>query len=131
MEETALYQGTGRRKQSVARVTLVPGSGTLEVNGRSVESYFNRDALVRIIEEPFEVTDTGGRFDTIVKVYGGGISGQAGAIRHGIARALLEADEEYRVQLKKNGFLTRDPRMIERKKYGKKKARKKSQFSKR
>lgn len=131
MEETAVYQGTGRRKQSVARVTLVPGTGVVEVNGRSVDAYFNRDALVRIVQEPFDATETSGSFDTIVKVYGGGVSGQAGAVRHGIARALLEADDEYRGQLKKNGLLTRDPRMTERKKYGKKKARKKSQFSKR
>lgn len=131
MEEKALYQGTGRRKQSVARVTLVPGNGEVEVNGRTVKDHFNREALVRIVEEPFVATGTHGQFDAIVKVYGGGVSGQAGAVRHGIARALLAADDEYRGELKKNGLLTRDPRMKERKKYGKKKARKKSQFSKR
>lgn len=131
MQETALYQGTGRRKESVARVTLVPGRGEVEVNGRQAEDYFCREALVRIILEPFVVTGTKENFNAIVKVYGGGTTGQAGAVRHGIARALLEADGDYRADLKKNGLLTRDPRMKERKKYGKKKARKKSQFSKR
>lgn len=131
MQETALYQGTGRRKESVARVTLVPGRGEVEINGRSAKDFFMREVLVRIIHEPFEVTATKDSFNAIVKVYGGGTTGQAGAVRHGIARALLEADEDYRKELKKNGLLTRDPRMKERKKYGKKKARKKSQFSKR
>lgn len=131
MQETALYQGTGRRKESVARVTLVPGRGEVEINGRSVEEYFHREALVRIIREPFVVTGTEESFNALVKVHGGGTTGQAGAVRHGIARALLEADGDYRSELKKNGLLTRDPRMKERKKYGKKKARKKSQFSKR
>ena len=126
----ALYYGTGRRKNAVARVRLVPGTGKVTVNGREAMDYFGRQALIDTFMEPFKVTDTEGHFDVIARLNGGGISGQAGALRHGISRALLEAGE-YRAELKKAGFLTRDPRMVERKKYGLKKARKRPQFSKR
>ena len=125
------FYGTGRRKSSVARVRLYPGSGTITVNGRDVEDYFGIDTLKFIINQPFGVTGTEGKFDVVVNVAGGGLSGQAGAIRHGVARALLLADETYRVSLKKAGFLTRDPRMKERKKPGLKAARRAPQFSKR
>ena len=130
MANEALYYGTGRRKNAVARVRLVPGTGKVTVNGRDAKDYFGRQALIDAALAPFKVTDTEGRFDVIARINGGGISGQAGALRHGIARALLSAGE-YRPELKKAGFLTRDPRMVERKKYGLKKARKRPQFSKR
>ncbi|MDP2401934.1 MAG: 30S ribosomal protein S9 [Actinomycetota bacterium] len=130
-ESKAVYYGTGRRKTSVARVRLVPGTGTITINGRVGLDYFGRQALVAFVETPFKVTETTGRFDIIAKIHGGGISGQAGALRHGIARALLEAGDEYRGELKRAGYLRRDPRMVERKKYGLKKARKRPQFSKR
>jgi small subunit ribosomal protein S9 len=131
MVDKAVYQGTGRRKTSVARVRLMPGTGTITVNGRDAAAYFGRAVLMTLVETPFKVTETTGKFDVIAKLEGGGLSGQAGALRHGIARAMLEAGDEYRGELKKNGLLRRDPRMVERKKYGLKKARKKPQFSKR
>lgn len=126
----AVYCGTGRRKNAIARVRLVPGTGKVTVNKRDAEEYFGRKALVEYACSPFKVTDTTDHFDVVATLNGGGISGQAGALRHGIARALLEAGD-YRADLKKAGFLTRDPRMVERKKYGLKKARKRPQFSKR
>ena len=125
------YMGTGRRKESVARVRLLPGSGRIIINGKEMDQYFGLETLKLIVRQPLVATETDGRFDVIAKVEGGGFSGQAGAIRHGIARALLHADGEYRPVLKKNGYLTRDPRMKERKKYGLKKARRAPQFSKR
>ena len=125
------FYGTGRRKSSVARVRLYPGSGNISINGRTADDYFGLETLKLIMNQPFGVTNTAGKFDVVANVNGGGISGQAGAIRHGIARALLLADETYRPALKKAGFLTRDPRMKERKKYGLKAARRASQFSKR
>lgn len=125
------YYGTGRRKHAVARVRLVPGDGRIVINKRPLDEYFHAKTLERIVKQPLELTDTLGRFDVLVNVHGGGTTGQAGAIRMGIARALLEADGELRPVLKKAGFLTRDPRMKERKKYGLKKARKAPQFSKR
>ncbi len=125
------FYGTGRRKSSVARVRLYPGTGKITINGRDVEDYFGLETLKLIINQPFGVTGTTGKFDIVANVNGGGISGQAGAIRHGVARALLLADDTYRPLLKKAGFLTRDPRMKERKKYGLKAARRASQFSKR
>jgi small subunit ribosomal protein S9 len=125
------YNATGRRKSSVARVRLVPGEGKITVNGRDLKDYFGLKTLELIINQPFEATETKGKYDVLVNVFGGGISGQAGAIRHGIARALLDVDAEYRPVLKKAGLLTRDPREKERRKYGLKKARKASQFSKR
>ncbi len=130
-ENKAVYLGTGRRKTSVARVRLVPGTGTYTINGRPAADYFGRDAYLTYFEQPFKATETVGRFDVVAKIHGGGISGQAGALRHGIARALLEAGDEYRGDLKRAGLLRRDPRMVERKKYGLKKARKRPQFSKR
>ena len=130
MADEALYYGTGRRKNAIARVRLVPGTGKITVNGRDAAEYFGREALVNYAKAPFNVTDTVDHFDVIARLNGGGISGQAGALRHGISRALLEAGE-YRAELKKAGFLTRDSRMVERKKYGLKKARKRPQFSKR
>ena len=130
-ETKAVYWGTGRRKTSVARVRLIPGEGTYTINGKSAADYFGREALVTFVEQPFRATETVGRFDVIAKIHGGGTSGQAGALRHGIARALLDAGEEYRGDLKRAGLLRRDPRMVERKKYGLKKARKRPQFSKR
>ena len=130
MANEALYYGTGRRKNAVARVRLVPGTGKVTVNGREAMDYFGRQALIDDFMAPFKVTDTEGHFDVIARLNGGGISGQAGALRHGISRALLEAGD-YRQELKKAGFLTRDPRMVERKKYGLKKARKRPQFSER
>lgn len=129
--ENIVFQGTGRRKESIARVRLVAGKGEITVNGESLDSYFGSDILKVIVNQPFAVTNTAGKYDVIVKVVGGGLSGQAGAIRHGISRALVEANAEFRPALKANGFLTRDPRMKERKKYGLKKARKAPQFSKR
>lgn len=126
------YWGTGRRKKAVARVrVLAGGSGTITVNKRSLDDYFPLDTLKLIVNQPFAETDTQGKFDVIVNVRGGGFTGQAGAIRHGISRALCNVDATYRPALKKAGFLTRDPRMKERKKYGLKKARKAPQFSKR
>lgn len=125
------YYGTGRRKNAVARVRLVPGDGKMVINNRALDEYFDRKTLEMIVKQPLELTETLERFDVLVKVHGGGSTGQAGAIRMGIARALLEADEELRPALKRAGYLTRDPRMKERKKYGLKKARKAPQFSKR
>jgi len=125
------FYGTGRRKSSVARVRVYPGSGSITVNGKDIDQYFGLETLKLIINQPFEVTGTMGKFDIVANVAGGGLSGQAGAIRHGVARALLLADETYRSPLKKAGFLTRDPRMKERKKYGLKAARRAPQFSKR
>ncbi|MGN9164904.1 30S ribosomal protein S9 [Tissierellaceae bacterium HCP3S3_D8] len=125
------YAGTGRRKTSVARVRLVPGNGKFTVNDKDIEEYFDYETLRTIAREPLTITETLDKFDVIVNVNGGGFTGQAGAIRHGIARALLESDEELRPILKKAGHLTRDSRMKERKKYGFKKARKSPQFSKR
>ena len=125
------FYGTGRRKSSVARVRLYPGTGKITINGRDVEDYFGLETLNLIINHPFGVTGTEGKFDIVANVQGGGISGQAGAIRHGVSRALLLADDTFRAPLKKAGFLTRDPRMKERKKYGLKAARRASQFSKR
>lgn len=127
----AQYYGTGRRKKSVARVRLVPGQGNIIINNRSMEDYFGLKTLELIVKQPLELTNTTGQYDVLVNVQGGGYTGQAGAIRHGISRALLEVDADFRQSLKKAGFLTRDPRMKERKKYGLKKARKASQFSKR
>ena len=127
----ARYYGTGRRKSSVARVYLVPGSGKITVNKRDIEEYFGLETLKLIIRQPLEVTGTTGKFDISINVCGGGTTGQAGAIRHGISRALLEADSDFRPALKKAGFLTRDSRMKERKKHGLKAARRAPQFSKR
>ena len=127
----AQYYGTGRRKSSVARVRLVPGTGKITVNKRELNDYFGRQTLELIVKQPLNLTNTVEQYDVIATVAGGGPSGQAGAIRHGVSRALLEVDGELRQGLKKAGFLTRDPRMKERKKYGLKKARKASQFSKR
>ena len=125
------YIGTGRRKKSVARVRLLPGTGNITVNKRDLEDFFGLETLKMIVRAPLELTDTLGKFDVLVNVYGGGYTGQAGAIRHGISRALLDVDGGYRAILKKAGFLTRDPRMKERKKYGLKAARRAPQFSKR
>ena len=125
------FYGTGRRKKSVARVRLYPGTGVVTINGRDISDYFGLDTMKLIVNQPFNVTDTVGKFDVVVNVNGGGFSGQAGAIRHGVARALITADENYRPALKAAGFLTRDPRMKERKKYGLKAARRAPQFSKR
>ena len=130
-ENKAVYYGTGRRKTSVARVYLTPGDGTITVNKKPAVAYFGREALVNIATVPFKVTETAGRFDVTATIHGGGVSSQAGALRHGISRALLEAGDEYRGELKRAGLLRRDPRMVERKKYGLKKARKRPQFSKR
>ena len=125
------FYGTGRRKKSVARVRVYPGTGLITINKRSIDDYFGLETLKLIVNQPYEVTDTMGKFDIVCTVTGGGISGQAGAIRHGLAKALLQVDETYRPALKKAGFLTRDPRMKERKKYGLKAARRAPQFSKR
>lgn len=125
------YYGTGRRKTSVARVRLIPGEGKIIINGRDINDYFGMEPLKVMVRQPLELTGTMGKFDVIAKVDGGGFSGQAGAIRHGISRALLKVDEGFRPILKKAGFLTRDPRMKERKKYGLKGARRAPQFSKR
>lgn len=125
------FYGTGRRKSSVARVRLVPGNGQIIVNGKDSKDYFCKKTLEMIIRQPLVLTETEGRFDVLVNAHGGGTTGQAGAVRLGIARALLKADPEYRPALKKAGFLTRDPRMKERKKYGLKGARRAPQFSKR
>ena len=125
------FYGTGRRKKSIARVRLLPGSGAVKINKRDIDDYFGLGTLKLIVNQPFGVTNTIGKFDIFCSVVGGGVSGQAGAIRLGVARALLQSDEEYRSVLKKAGFLTRDPRMKERKKYGLKAARRAPQFSKR
>ncbi|MBO4808987.1 MAG: 30S ribosomal protein S9 [Lachnospiraceae bacterium] len=125
------FYGTGRRKSSVARVYLVPGKGNITINKRGLDEYFGLETLKVIVRQPLAATDNLEKFDVLVNVKGGGYTGQAGAIRHGIARALLQADEEFRPVLKKAGYLTRDPRMKERKKYGLKAARRAPQFSKR
>ena len=125
------YYGTGRRKKSVDRVYLVPGTGKITINKRDIDEYFGFETLKTIVRQPLTATETADKFDVLVSVHGGGFTGQAGAVRHGIARALLEADQDYRPLLKKEGFLTRDPRMKERKKYGLKAARRAPQFSKR
>ena len=125
------FYGTGRRKSSVARVRILPGTGAITINGRDIDDYFGLETLKLIVRQPLEATETLGKFDLIVKVGGGGVSGQAGAIRHGLSRALLQVSPEYRPILKSAGFLTRDPRMKERKKYGLKAARRAPQFSKR
>lgn len=125
------YLGTGRRKNSVARVRLVPGEGRITINKRDMDDYFDLETLKLIVKQPLTLTDTLGQYDVLVTTDGGGISGQAGAIRHGISRALLKADPEFRSSLKRAGFLTRDPRMKERKKYGLRAARRAPQFSKR
>ncbi|HHX56140.1 MAG TPA: 30S ribosomal protein S9 [Clostridiales bacterium] len=125
------YYGTGRRKSSIARVYLVPGTGKITINKREIDEYLDLETLKTIVRQPLVLTETTDKFDVFVNVHGGGFTGQAGAIRHGVARALLEVDSEYRPVLKKAGFLTRDPRMKERKKYGLKKARRAPQFSKR
>ena len=125
------FYGTGRRKHSVARVRIVPGTGVITINGKNIDEYFGLETLKLIVNQPFGVTETAGKFDIIAIVNGGGLSGQAGAIRHGLARALVQADENYKPALKAAGFLTRDPRMKERKKYGLKGARRAPQFSKR
>jgi small subunit ribosomal protein S9 len=129
--DKVVYYGTGRRKDAVARVRLMPGQGQFIISGKDLQQYFGRKALQILIQQPFDATGTNGRFDVVATIAGGGVSGQAGALRHGIARALLEADEGFRTELKKAGLLTRDPRMKERRKYGLKKARKRPQFSKR
>jgi len=126
-----VFSATGRRQTSVARVNLKEGKGDLRVNDRTLEEYFGRETARMVVLQPFQVTQTTGSFDTEVNVQGGGISGQAGAIRHGITRALMLANADFRVPLKKAGFVTRDPRAVERKKYGRHKARKRPQYSKR
>lgn len=131
MAKTTRFYGTGRRKSSVARVYLTPGTGKITINKKDMDDYFGLDTLKLIVNQPFAVTNTAGKFDVLVNVRGGGFTGQAGAIRHGISRALLEADADYRPALKKAGYLTRDSRMKERKKYGLKAARRAPQFSKR
>ncbi|MBC5743233.1 30S ribosomal protein S9 [Lachnospiraceae bacterium MD308] len=127
----AKFYGTGRRKKSVARVYLTAGTGNITINGRDIDEYLGLETLKVIVRQPLVLTETEGKFDVMVNVKGGGYTGQAGAIRHGISRALLEADADYRTVLKKAGYLTRDPRMKERKKYGLKAARRAPQFSKR
>ena len=128
---SARYYGTGRRKSSIARVYLVPGTGKVTINKRDMDDYFGLETLKLIVRQPLAATNTADKYDVLVNVHGGGFTGQAGAIRHGISRALLQADGEFRPVLKKAGFLTRDPRMKERKKYGLKAARRAPQFSKR
>ena len=130
-KNTTKYYGTGRRKSSVARVYLVPGTGKITINKRDIDEYLGLETLKVIVRQPLTLTETVDKFDVLVNVKGGGYTGQAGAIRHGIARALLQVDEDLRPALKKAGFLTRDPRMKERKKYGLKAARRAPQFSKR
>ena len=129
--ENIVFQGTGRRKESIARVRVMAGKGDVTVNGKKLDEYFGSEILKVIVNQPFAVTSTVGKYDVVIKVVGGGLTGQAGAIRHGIARALNEANSEFRPALKAAGLLTRDQRMKERKKYGMKKARKAPQFSKR
>ena len=128
---TTRYYGTGRRKSSVARVYLVPGTGKVTINKKDMDEYFGYDTLKVIARQPLELTSTADKFDVLVNVHGGGYTGQAGAIRHGISRALVKANEEFKNVLKLEGLLTRDPRVKERKKYGRKRARKRFQFSKR
>ena len=130
-ETKSFYYGTGRRKNSVARVRLFNGTGKITINGRDIDNYFGLETLKLIVRSPLALTGTEGTFDIVVNVVGGGVAGQAGAIRHGITRALMESDAELRPALKKAGFVTRDPRMKERKKYGLKAARRAPQFSKR
>ena len=130
-KDNIVYYGTGRRKSSIARVRIVEGSGKITINGKDIDEFFGLETLKVIVRQPLTVTNTLSKYDVIANVKGGGITGQAGAIRHGLARALNEANTEFRPALKTNGFLTRDPRMKERKKYGLKKARKAPQFSKR
>ena len=130
-ETTPFFYGTGRRKKSIARVRLVPGNGNVTINKRDIQDYFGLETLRMIVNQPLVLTATKDKFDVLVNVHGGGFTGQAGAIRHGITRALIKADEALKPELKKAGFVTRDPRMKERKKYGLKKARKSPQFSKR
>ena len=130
MAKNYIY-GTGRRKKAVARVRLVAGKGNITINGRTLEDFFGLETLRMIVKQPLVMTNTESKYDMIVNVVGGGYTGQAGAIRHGLSRALVKANEEYKLTLKKAGFLTRDPRMKERKKYGLKKARRAPQFSKR
>ena len=125
------YQAVGRRKKAIARVRLIPGDGKIVINGRDIDNYFGLETLKMTVRQPLALTETAGRFDVLVNVRGGGLAGQAGAIRHGISRALIKADPELRPAVKKAGFLTRDPRMKERKKYGLKAARRAPQFSKR
>jgi len=131
MAQEMKFYGTGRRKNAIAKVWLSPGNGKIAVNQRELDEYFGKKTLEMIVRQPLELTSTLGKYDVIAKVKGGGVSGQAGAVRHGIARALVSADIELRPALKAAGFVTRDPRMKERRKYGLKKARKASQFSKR
>jgi small subunit ribosomal protein S9 len=131
MSETTRYYETGKRKSAIARVWLMPGSGKFTVNKLPLEQYFPLETQQSMVQEPFHLTDTASQFDALVTVRGGGVSGQAGAIRHGVAKALLQADPDYRITLKQQGFLTRDSRVKERKKYGQKKARKRFQYSKR
>ena len=131
MAKSERYYGTGRRKSSVARVYITPGKGKITINKRDIDDYFGLETLKMVVRQPLVATETEGKFDITVTVKGGGVAGQAGAIRHGLSRALLEADADYRPLLKKEGFLTRDPRMKERKKYGLKAARRAPQFSKR
>ena len=131
MAKAAKYYGTGRRKKSIARVYLVPGKGKITVNKRDIDDYFGLETLKVIVRQPLNATETLDKFDVLVNVKGGGTTGQAGAIRHGVARALCQADADYRPILKKEGYLTRDPRMKERKKYGLKAARRAPHFSKR
>ena len=128
---TTKFYGTGRRKKSIARVYLVPGTGKITINKRDIDEYFGLETLKVVVRQPLAATDNTEKFDVLVNVHGGGFTGQAGAIRHGIARALLEVDPDFRLALKRAGLLTRDARMVERKKPGLKKARKASQFSKR
>jgi small subunit ribosomal protein S9 len=125
------YYGTGKRKNAVARVWIAPGSGTVSINNRPGDKYLGRAVLSKMVQQPFDITDTVGRFDVIALCKGGGLTGQAGAIRHGISKALLEVDPDLRPRLRRTGLLTRDPRVKERKKYGRKKARRGFQFSKR
>ena len=125
------YQAVGRRKKAIARVRLIPGEGKIVINGRDIDNYFGLETLKMTVRQPLALTSLEGRYDVLVNVYGGGLSGQAGAIRHGISRALIKAYPELRPAVKKAGFLTRDPRMKERKKYGLKAARRAPQFSKR
>lgn len=131
MAKTATFHGTGRRKKSIARVYMTPGKGNITINKRPIDEYFGLETLKVIVRQPLVATETADKFDVLVNVRGGGYTGQAGAIRHGIARALLNVDADYRPVLKSAGYLTRDPRMKERKKYGLKAARRAPQFSKR
>ena len=130
-KENIVYYGTGRRKNAIARVRIIEGTGKITINAKDIDEFFGMETLKVIVRQPLTVTNTTNKYDVKVSVKGGGFTGQAGAIRHGLARALNEANAEYRPALKANGFLTRDPRMKERKKYGLKKARKAPQFSKR